>query len=116
MNLPKAFKPAERFSQSRRPARGDRCRFSPAIQLTLDLYASKAFSSNRPELYSGALCVIKANTPHLVIVRFDKASRDDLVSPEFLKPLKLTDFGQAVLASSKISAKMLKQIFGASEE
>lgn len=91
------FKQPHRYSESDRPAPGERCFFSHALRLTSTEYVSFPRSFERKELFQNAFVTVQKNRPHLVEALFDGADASDLISPEFLLSMELTAFGHELV-------------------
>lgn len=101
--IPKIFKETDRCSREKMPGIGQRCMFSHALRLLRNEFVPQERPFRRDGIHQGAQCKVLGfifPDPSVVVVRFDCSDQDDLVSPEFLIPLKLTTFGEMLLNSS----------------
>jgi len=95
----KMFKQTKRFSVLDRPTKDSKVFFSHCKVLTTSGVIKEIDRkfTNRKYLKKNSICKVICNTQNLVLVKFPKANDTDLVSPEFLINLELTQKGQEIL-------------------
>lgn len=103
--MPKIFKNTNRCSRGSMPQVGATCMFSHGHRLSITGFVPQAKEFDRPEIHQGARCEVlgfvqQKRHPNIVVVKFSHADQEDLVSPECLIPLVLTQFGYELFQSS----------------
>lgn len=99
-------KKGERFSGYHRPSIGERLVFLPLKRLTKMIFVPEARVFDREEIFIGARCKVVGLKKHVIEVRFEGAVEDDLVSPEDLMTLELTEFGKMIFGDFDMSAEL----------
>lgn len=115
-SMPLLFKDrqTDRYSESKRPVEGERCFFSHALCLIQGEFVERKKEFVFEWIKQNAVVRVIGNTMHLVEVMFDGASESDLVSPEFLKRVELTEFGQVFFDQTRMSPETRKYFVGES--
>jgi len=96
MSILAIFKNTERFSQAKMPKPGQKCFYCPGHWLVPDVFVPEYRTCVKPYIRPFAICEVVEphKDKHLVYVRFGSQQETDLVSPDFLIPVVLTDRGK----------------------
>ena len=96
MSILAIFKDTERFSESNMPKPGQKCFYCPGHWLVPDIFIPEYKTCVKPYIRPFAICEVADNlkSKHLVRVRFVGQQEIDVVSPDFLLPVVLTDKGK----------------------
>ncbi len=96
MSIIAIFKNTERFSKTNMPKPGQECFYCPGHWLVPDVFIPEYKTCVKPYIRPFAICkVLEQNKKmHLVSVRFGTQEETDVVSPDFLLPVVLSDAGK----------------------
>ena len=93
MSILAIFKDTERFSESNMPKPGQKCFYCPGHWLVPDIFIPEYKTCVKPYIRPFAICEVlePRKHKHLVNVRFEGQQEIDIVSPDFLLPVVLSN-------------------------